>query len=60
MEWVLNGEGEGLGEGVWQREQEGTYHIFFLIIQNTNFIMPYYNIWYLWQYKVPVFDDEVS
>ena len=22
--------------------------------------MPYYNIWYLWQYKVPVYDDEVS
>ena len=54
-----------MGKGkVWVkgfgRGSKKEHVIFKKIIQNVNFIMTYYNIWYLWQYKVHVFDDEVS
>lgn len=46
---------EGFGRG-----SKKEHVIFLFIIQNVNFITLYYNIWGLWQYKVPVLDDQVS
>ena len=54
--------GRGRGRFGWRGLAEGARRnmSYLFIIQNVNFIMLYYNIWGLWQYKVPVFDDQVS